>query len=45
VPTPPVHHTIRRCNDGCTLAAAYIQAIMKLLGSSKRAASPAKTGS
>jgi len=42
--TPPVHHTIRRCNDGCTLLAAYIQAIMKLLNSSKRAASPAKTG-
>ena len=45
VPTPPVNHTIRRGNDGCALAATYIQAIMKLLDSSKRAASPAKTGS
>ena len=43
--TPPVDHTIRRCNDGRTLAATYIQAVMKLLDSSKRAASPAKTGS
>ena len=45
VPTPPVNYTICRGNDGCALAATYIQAIMKLFGSSKRAASPAKTGS
>ena len=42
---PPVDHTIRRCNDGRTLAATYIQAIVKLFDSSERAASPAKTGS
>ena len=40
--TLSVDHTIRRGNDGCSLATAYIQAVMKLFGSSKRAASPAK---
>ena len=43
--TPPVDHTIRRCNDRRTLSATYIQPIVKFLDSSKRAASPAKTGS